>query len=79
MPPDDQSDLSRIAADVQNIGRNCEYGMIQRRQIGVEPVSLLRWSGIRDRGKLVEAFRSRFEGLAEVMTGRPDPPGKPPE
>ena len=73
------ADLAHIVSDVQTIGRNCEYGIIQRREFKVEPISLLRWAGSRQRDKLVEAFRCRFDGLAEVMTGRGDPPAAAPE
>ena len=73
------SDLARIASDIQTVGRNCEYGIIQRREFKVEPVSLLRWAGSQRRDKLIEAFQQRFAGLAEAVTGRGDPPGQPPE
>ncbi len=72
-------DFARIVNDIQMVGRNCEYGIIQRREFRAEPISLLRWAGSRQRDKLVAAFRDRFDGLADVMTGRGDPPGAPPE
>lgn len=72
-------DIVRIVNDIQSVGRNCEYGIIQRREFRAEPLSLLRWAGSRQRDKLVDAFRNRFAGLADEMTGRGDPPGAPPD
>lgn len=71
--------LKLAAADIQSIGRNCEFGYIQRVTFHIEPISLLRWAGSGRRSGLADAFRRRFDGLTERMRGRGDPPGKPPE
>ena len=71
--------LKHVAGEIQSIGRNCEFGYIQRVTFHIEPISLLRWAGSGRRAGLAEAFRNRFEGLTDAMRGRGDPPGKPPE
>ena len=71
--------LKHIVTETQSIGRNCEFGYIQRVMFHIEPISLLRWAGSGRRAGLAEAFRHRFDGLTEAMRGRGDPPGKPPE
>jgi hypothetical protein len=60
-------DLSAIAARMESIGRNCEFGAVQQ-QMGADPTSLLRWAGT-PKASLIEGLRDRFEGLAEEMTG----------
>lgn len=66
-----RTDLTAIAGECESIGRNCEFGLIQRR-LGLEPISLLRWGGGPMAG-LVRAIETSFFGLAEVMTGDPEP------
>jgi hypothetical protein len=62
---------AEVAAACESIGRNCEFGLVQRRH-GLEPVSLLRWGGGPIAG-LVRAINTSFFGLAEAMTGDPEP------
>jgi hypothetical protein len=61
-------DLSQIAAQMESIGRNCEFGAIQQ-QIGIQPISLLRWAGT-PLPSLIDGLRNRFDGLVEKTTGR---------
>ncbi len=79
MPANLIHDIKHVAADIQSIGRNCEFGYIQRVTFHIEPISLLRWAGSGRRAGLADAFRGRFDGLTDTMRGRGDPPGKPPE
>ena len=65
-----------LALSTESLGRNCEFGLVQR-HFDVEPVSLLRWAGT-PRLSLIDGLRNRFEGLAEEMTGRADPPDQDP-
>lgn len=58
---------AEIAASCESIGRNCEFGLVQR-EFGLEPIHLLRWAGSQMPG-LVAAFENGFEGLADEMTG----------
>lgn len=60
-----------VAGCCESIGRNCEFGLVQRRY-GLEPVSLLRWGGGPIAG-LVRAINTSFFGLAEAVTGEPEP------
>lgn len=46
----------------ESIGRDCEFGLVQRR-FGAEPISLLRWHSL-GLPFLIDAFMSRFDGLA---------------
>lgn len=63
--------LTEVAASCESVGRNCEFGLVQRR-LGLEPVSLLRWGGGPMDG-LVKAIDTSFFGLAEAMEGDPEP------
>ena len=69
--------LAAIAGRMESLGRNCEFGYLQR-NLGVEPISLLRWAGGPTAG-LVEGIRAGFEGLGEEMTGEPMPPAAAPD
>lgn len=69
--------LPKIASDMESIGRNCEFGFVQR-DTGTDPVSLLRWAGT-PRASLIDGLRNKFADLAEEMTGRAEPPHRPPE
>lgn len=60
-----------VAGMCESIGRNCEFGLVQRRH-GLEPVSLLRWGGGPIAG-LVRAIETSFFGLVEAVTGEPEP------
>ena len=58
---------TQLAAKCESIGRNCEFGYYQR-ELGLEPVSLLRWAGAPTEG-LIAALDSGFDGLMETATG----------
>jgi hypothetical protein len=64
-------------AAMENIGRNCEFGLFQN-ALGSDHLGLLRASATPMSG-LIAGLRSRFEGLGEVMSGVPDPPARPPD
>jgi hypothetical protein len=57
--------LSELALKFENLGENCEFGLVQRR-LGAEPLGLLRFSSTPIL-KLIDALNLRFEGL-----GRPE-------
>jgi hypothetical protein len=57
--------LAELAMQFENLGENCEFGLVQRR-CGAEPLGLLRFSSTPV-NKLIEALDMRFEEL-----GRPD-------
>jgi hypothetical protein len=66
-----------VASACESIGRNCEFGYYQR-ELGLEPTSLLRWTGV-DMGDLIRGLDADFDGLLETATGLAVPPEKPPE
>lgn len=47
----------------ENIGDNCEFGLVQRRY-GAEPLGLLRWNSVSP-AALTAALAGRFEGMGE--------------
>lgn len=53
--------LADIAASMESLGSNCEFGLVQR-HLGVEPLGLLRFSTSR-LASLLPALDSRFEGI----------------
>jgi hypothetical protein len=65
MDTSDETPLSdrELVLQFESLGDNCEFGLVQRR-IGVEPLSLFRFSGARLR-KLLPALNARFEGMAD--------------
>jgi hypothetical protein len=67
----------RTAANMESIGRNCEFGFVQA-ELGLDTISLLRWAGAETQN-LIRAIDERFAGLAEETEGRPEPPGRPPD
>lgn len=73
-------DVRHTAARCEGLGRNCEFGLVQR-NLGLEPLSLLRWSGAKLRGVdgLIDGLREKFTGLAEDMEGAIIPPDGPPD
>jgi hypothetical protein len=68
------ADVKAVAARMESIGRNCEFGFIQS-HLGLEPISLLRWAG-SNRVDLTRAVRERFSQLGDHATGRGDPPDR---
>jgi hypothetical protein len=72
-----QDRRAAIASRCESLGRNCEFGFVQR-QFGLEPISLLRWAG-SDLAGLTLGFRQRFRRLADTLTWQPEPAESPPE
>ncbi len=65
-PIEGAMDASRAALrdmfmQMENIGDNCEFGLVQRR-FGAEPLGLLRWTGTPIR-LLAQAFDDDLEGI----------------
>lgn len=72
----DTSDFKSFVALTENLGWNCEFAGVQR-ALGVEPISLLRWSGGPTQG-LISALHAEFLGVAEDVIGYPTPSGNEP-
>jgi tetratricopeptide (TPR) repeat protein len=53
--------LRDMFMQMENIGDNCEFGLVQRR-FGAEPLGLLRWTGTPIRS-LAQAFDDDLEGI----------------
>jgi hypothetical protein len=62
------ANIRAIAARCESIGRNCEFGLVQR-YLNLEPVGLLRWAGSETAAGLIDGLRNGFVGLAEKMDG----------
>lgn len=58
-------DLRDIAARCESLGRNCEFGLVQRR-LGLEPMGLLRWAATM-RESLIRGLRTEFAGIGRDM------------
>jgi len=58
---EDETPLSAVAAAMESLGRNCEFGLVQRRA-GVEPLGLLRFA-TSPMSALMAGLESRFEGF----------------
>ena len=58
-------DVGQLLRNFESLGRNCEFGLVQRR-FKVEPLDLLRWSSVGHR-QLIAALNAKFEGF-----GTPD-------
>lgn len=54
-----------VAARCESLGRNCEFGVVQRR-LGLEPIGLLRWAGT-PLDALVGSVRRGFAGISQDM------------
>src|ERR1700733_4757174 len=57
--------LSELLYELESIGDNCEFGIVQRHH-GVEPLGLLRWAGLKLH-MLLNALDDEFAAL-----GRPE-------
>jgi len=55
--------LEALAEQFQSLGRNCEFGLVQRK-MGVEPLGLLRFASIPPT-KLLEGLDLGFDGIDE--------------
>jgi hypothetical protein len=69
-------DIRAIAASCESLGRNCEFGLVQRK-FDLEPVSLLRWAGAEKPDGLIDALTHEFAGLGEEMDGKVTEPDGP--
>lgn len=65
-PPADGKPIDELMLAFENLGDNCEFGLVQRRA-GVEPLGLLRFAGI-SLEKLVAALHAKFDGLGSIDT-----------
>ena len=54
--------LHQLAASFESLGRNCEFGLVQR-QFGADPLGLLRFASIHPT-RLLAGLKSGFEGIA---------------
>lgn len=54
-------DTKQLLLNFENIGRNCEFGLLQR-YAGAEPLGLLRWSSVGV-ASLLSALRAKFDGF----------------
>jgi len=63
-PPSDAADPSQLMQAFENIGDNCEFGLVQR-AFGAEPLGLLRFAGLRTPGRLIRMLEEDFRGLGE--------------
>jgi hypothetical protein len=72
----DKTLVAGCAADMESLGRNCEFALVQR-WLDLEPISLLRWAG-STMENVIDGLRHRFSDLAEHMTGIAKPGWKPP-
>jgi hypothetical protein len=69
-------DLVELAKRFESLGRNCEFGLVQR-HFGAEPLGLLRYSSITPLN-LLDALQNRFDGIddpgnAEIYQIENDP------
>jgi hypothetical protein len=62
--------LTAVATRMESLGRNCEFGFVQR-HVGADPVSLLRWAGGPVEG-VIAGLRRRWRGLMDEAVGRAD-------
>ena len=67
-PAPDPDALKALVLEFESLGRNCEFGMLQR-QLGVEPVGLLRWSATRV-DSLVDLLANRLDGVGDPAQSR---------
>jgi hypothetical protein len=75
--PLDQLAVTAAASRMENIGQNCEFGLIMDKS-GVEAFSLLKFSGTPKQG-LIKGLQNRFAGLGDEFIGTKVPPNGPPD
>src|SRR3954454_11670711 len=65
LPTDAKAALEdrELVLHFESVGDNCELGLVQR-QVGAEPLGLLRFSGAPLRS-LLRGLASRFHGIAD--------------
>lgn len=69
----DDPAIHRLVMQFDNLGENCEFGLVQRR-FNAEPLGLLRWTHTRPE-TLIHLLESQFSGFGEegnVEILRPD-------
>ncbi len=71
LTPPISRDVELAARSCESLGRNCEFGLVQR-YCQTEPISLLRWSGAPLEG-LINGLNNDFAGLMETATGEGSP------
>ncbi len=59
-------EVKRLLAQFENLGYDCEFGLVQRRY-GAEPLGLLRWSFTLP-STLIALLEHRFEGVGDPAT-----------
>ena len=59
-----EPDDAQLMMEFESLGDDCEFGFVQR-SVGAEPLSLLRFGGIRLH-RLYEGLGNRFEGIDDV-------------
>jgi hypothetical protein len=67
-PPSGETDAKRmpvkeLVSKFENLGENCEFGLVQRRA-GAEPLGLLRFSST-PLSRLIAGMQARFEGIGQ--------------
>jgi len=62
-----------VVARSVSLGRNCEFGLVQRRY-GHEPIGLLRWAD-SPLEAVIRGFATRFAHIGESLTLRPSSQG----
>ena len=60
-------DPRTLMTGFENIGDNCEFGLVQR-YFGAEPLGLFRFADYGDFYNLIRLLESRFEGLGDAGT-----------
>ena len=60
-------DQRTLMTGFENIGDNCEFGLVQR-YFGAEPLGLLRFADYGDFFNLIRLLENRFDGLGGVGT-----------
>jgi hypothetical protein len=57
-------DAAELMLKFENIGDNCEFGLVQR-HFGADPVGLLRFAGLRDPYRLIRFLEDDFGNFGE--------------
>jgi hypothetical protein len=66
-------DTANLLEQFESLGDSCEFGFVQR-HFGIEPISLLRWSGSEING-LIRALEANFADLFQIENIRESGPG----
>jgi hypothetical protein len=68
------TDLAGFIGRCESLGRNCEFGYLQR-HLGAEPIGLLRWAGAPMEA-VIAGLESDFRGIGDRMEFWRDPSGE---